>query len=74
MTLLNYRMRTHYKSGEFLGPRIGDKIFSGVLILSLYWGIGDEKVTLGPTLALTLTKSPTLTLTLTLILTLTPNP
>mgnify|MGYP004096445715 len=44
MTLLNYRMRTHYKSGEFLGPRIGDKIFSGVLILSLYWGIGDEKV------------------------------
>ena len=42
-TLLNYRMRTHYKSGEFLGPRIGDKIFSGVLILSLYWGIGDQK-------------------------------
>ena len=30
-------MLTHYKSGEFLGPRIGDKIFSGVLILSLYW-------------------------------------
>ena len=44
VTLLNYRMCTHYKSGEFLGPRIGDKIFSGVLILSLYWGIGDEKV------------------------------
>ena len=38
-------MHTHTRihAGEFLGPRIGDKIFSGVLILSLYWGIGDEE-------------------------------
>merc|ERR1719231_659621 len=35
-------MATHYRSGEFLGPPIGDKIFSGLLILSLYWGIGDN--------------------------------
>jgi hypothetical protein len=41
-TLLSYRMTKHYKSGEFLGPRIGDKIFMSVLTLSLYWGIGDQ--------------------------------
>mmetsp|Transcript_90016 Transcript_90016/g.280160 ORF Transcript_90016/g.280160 Transcript_90016/m.280160 type:complete len:621 (+) Transcript_90016:92-1954(+) len=41
-TLLAYRMSTHYRSGEFLGPRFGDKIFMSVLTLSLYWGIGDK--------------------------------
>jgi len=40
--LLKYRTATHYKSPEFLGPRIGDKIFSAILILSLYWRIGEE--------------------------------
>jgi len=44
-TLLRYRMVTHYKSGEFLGPRIGDKIFSGLVMLLLYLGIGDEEDT-----------------------------
>jgi len=44
-TLLRYRMTTHYKSGEFLGPRIGDKIVFGLLILALYWGIGNEEST-----------------------------
>jgi len=42
-TLLRFRMVTHYKNGEFLGPRIGDKIMFGCLILSLYWGIGDKQ-------------------------------
>jgi len=42
-TLLRYRMTTHYKSGEFLGPRIGDKIIFGLLILGLYYGIGNEE-------------------------------
>jgi ABC-type multidrug transport system ATPase subunit len=41
-TLLAYRMTAHYKDGEFLGPRIGDKIFMGLLAMSLYWGIGDK--------------------------------
>lgn len=36
-TLLAYRMLTHYRNGEFLGPRIGDKIFMSVLTMSLYW-------------------------------------
>ena len=44
-TLLQYRTSTHYKSGEFLGPRIGDKVMFGLLILSLYWGIGDKEDT-----------------------------
>jgi ABC-type multidrug transport system ATPase subunit len=42
-TLLRYRTATHYKSPEFLGPRFGDKILFGLLILSLYWGIGDKQ-------------------------------
>jgi len=41
-TLLSYRMTTHYKDGEFLGPRFGDKIFMALLTLSLYWGIGSK--------------------------------
>jgi len=41
-TILAYRMVAHYKDGEFLGPRIGDKVFMGVLAMSLYWGIGEE--------------------------------
>ena len=44
-TLLRYRMTTHYQSGAFLGPRIGDKCTFGLLILGLYWGIGDEEST-----------------------------
>jgi len=40
--LLRYRMLTHYRSGEFLGPRIGDKVFSAVIMLLLYFGLGDE--------------------------------
>lgn len=42
ITLLSYRMSAHYRSGEFLGPRFGDKIFSSLIILSLYWGIGNQ--------------------------------
>jgi len=41
-TLLSYRMLTHYRDGEFLGPRFGDKIFMSILTMSLYWGIGDK--------------------------------
>ena len=41
-TLLEYRMTTHYKDGEFLGPRFGDKVFMALLTLSLYWGIGGK--------------------------------
>jgi len=43
LTLLRYRMLTHYKSPAFLGPRIGDKVMFGVLILSLYWDIGKKE-------------------------------
>jgi len=41
-TILSYRMLKHYKSGEYLGPRIGDKFIFGLLILTLYWGIGSN--------------------------------
>jgi len=42
-TLLAYRMTTHYRSGEFLGPRFGDKVFMSILTMTLYWRIGEQK-------------------------------
>jgi ATP-binding cassette subfamily G (WHITE) protein 2 len=41
-TLLRYRMVAHYKDETFIGTRFGDKIVFSLLILSLYWGIGDN--------------------------------
>lgn len=41
-TLLKYRTMTHIRSPDFLGPRFGDKIMFSVLILSLYWKIGEQ--------------------------------
>ncbi|KXZ47828.1 hypothetical protein GPECTOR_32g440 [Gonium pectorale] len=43
-TLIKYRTAKNYKDGEFLGPRIGDKIMISLLIMTLYLGIGDEFV------------------------------
>jgi len=40
--LIKYRTTRNYKDGAFLGPRIGDKIFVSLLVLTLYQGIGDE--------------------------------
>jgi ABC-type multidrug transport system fused ATPase/permease subunit len=42
LTLLKYRMVAHYKDGEFLGTRFGDKIIYAILILSLYFGMGED--------------------------------
>ncbi|KAL3916076.1 MAG: hypothetical protein SGILL_005343, partial [Bacillariaceae sp.] len=42
VTLLKYRMLAHYKDGEFLGTRFGDKIIYALLILSLYFGLGEQ--------------------------------
>lgn len=41
-TLVKYRTTRNYKSGEFLGPRIGDKFIMSLLIGTLYLGIGDD--------------------------------
>mmetsp|Transcript_9062 Transcript_9062/g.12548 ORF Transcript_9062/g.12548 Transcript_9062/m.12548 type:complete len:577 (+) Transcript_9062:186-1916(+) len=42
LTLLRFRMIPHYKSGQYLGVRFGDKILFSLLILSLFFGIGDK--------------------------------
>ena len=34
--------RKNYKDGEYLGPRLGEKVFLSFLIFTLYWGIGDD--------------------------------
>mmetsp|Transcript_9075 Transcript_9075/g.13614 ORF Transcript_9075/g.13614 Transcript_9075/m.13614 type:complete len:649 (+) Transcript_9075:58-2004(+) len=40
--IFRYRTAAHYKNGEYIGPRLGDKILFSLLILSLYWGFGDS--------------------------------
>lgn len=41
--LLKYRAVKNYSSMEYVAPRLGDKILFALLILSLYWGIGDDE-------------------------------
>jgi hypothetical protein len=40
--LVQYRTSHNYKNGDFLGPRLGDKILVGLLIMTLYLGIGND--------------------------------
>mmetsp|Transcript_17771 Transcript_17771/g.19818 ORF Transcript_17771/g.19818 Transcript_17771/m.19818 type:complete len:511 (+) Transcript_17771:1-1533(+) len=42
VTLLKYRGVAHYKDGQFLGVRFGDKVMFSILILTLYFGIGEK--------------------------------
>lgn len=39
---LQYRTTHNYRDAAFLGPRIGDKLLIGLLIMTLYLGIGDD--------------------------------
>ncbi|KAF6250828.1 P-loop containing nucleoside triphosphate hydrolase protein [Scenedesmus sp. NREL 46B-D3] len=41
-TLIKYRTTNNYKSSAFLGARIGDKVLMGLLMMTLYLGIGDD--------------------------------
>eukprot|EP00879_Flechtneria_rotunda_P005742 GHRR01006043.1.p1 GENE.GHRR01006043.1~~GHRR01006043.1.p1 ORF type:complete len:547 (+),score=129.21 GHRR01006043.1:934-2574(+) len=41
-TLVKYRTTRNYSDGAFLGARIGEKLLTGLLILTLYIGIGDD--------------------------------
>ena len=40
--MAKYRTRKNYADGEYLGPRLGDKVFIAFLIFTLYFGIGDN--------------------------------
>ena len=42
VVLLKYRALAHLKDAEFMGTRFGDKTIFALLILSLYFGIGEE--------------------------------
>lgn len=39
---LKYRTSVNYRNPAFLGPRIFDKLLIGLLIMTLYLGIGDD--------------------------------
>lgn len=41
-TLFKYRTSHNYRDGEFLGPRIGDKIIIGLIVITLFLRIGRE--------------------------------
>ena len=40
--MFKFRTRKNYADGEYLGPRLGEKVFLSFLIMTLYWGIGDD--------------------------------
>jgi ATP-binding cassette, subfamily G (WHITE), member 2 len=42
ITLVKYRTLRNYRSAEFLGPRLGDKVIFALLISTIYWGVGDS--------------------------------
>jgi ABC-type multidrug transport system ATPase subunit len=42
VTLLKYRSIAHLQDAEFMGTRFGDKTVFALLILSLYYGIGED--------------------------------
>ena len=42
-TMFRFRTRKNYSDGEYLGPRLGEKVFLSFLIFTLYWGIGDDR-------------------------------
>ena len=40
--MAKYRTSKNYADGEYLGPRLGDKVFIALLIFTLYFGVGDD--------------------------------
>ncbi|WPT13868.1 ABC transporter G family member 50 [Picochlorum sp. SENEW3] len=41
-TLFKYRTSKNYRSPEFLGPRVMDKLIFSIIIFTLYWAIGNK--------------------------------
>ncbi|EFN50715.1 hypothetical protein CHLNCDRAFT_142571 [Chlorella variabilis] len=41
-TLFMYRTVKNYRSPDFLGPRVADKLIFSLIIMTLFWGIGDN--------------------------------
>lgn len=41
-TLIKYRTTHNYRDPAFLGARLGDKLFTGLLIMTLWFGIGSK--------------------------------
>jgi hypothetical protein len=42
-----YRTTHNYRSAEFLAPRLADKLMVGLLVMTLYLGIGNNFVVSG---------------------------
>ncbi|KAL4431462.1 hypothetical protein ABPG75_006718 [Micractinium tetrahymenae] len=41
-TLLKYRTTKNYKSPDYLGPRIADKLIFSLIIFTLFWKVGND--------------------------------
>ncbi len=37
-----YKTLRNYKTGDFLGPRIGDKILMGLIVMTLFLNVGNN--------------------------------
>lgn len=42
LCVMQYRMLKNYQDPTFIGPRVFDKVVVGFLLVTLYWGIGDD--------------------------------
>lgn len=40
--MVKYRTKKNYSDGEYLGPRLGDKVFLAILIFTLYFNLGSD--------------------------------
>ncbi|PSC74385.1 P-loop containing nucleoside triphosphate hydrolase isoform B [Micractinium conductrix] len=41
-TLMKYRALKNFKSPDYLGPRVGDKLIFSLLIFTLFWKVGKD--------------------------------
>ncbi|KAL4421764.1 hypothetical protein ABPG77_009747 [Micractinium sp. CCAP 211/92] len=41
-TLLKYRTTKNYKSPDYLGPRVADKLIFSLIIFTLFWKVGND--------------------------------
>lgn len=48
LVLLKYRTAANYRFGDFITPRLSPLIIFGLIIGSLYWGIGSEAKSAAP--------------------------
>lgn len=45
-TMWRFRTLRHMRSGQFWGPRVGDKLIIAFIVMTVFWGYGERPRTL----------------------------